>query len=245
MRKKIKKSASKRTDLSFSLSIGIVGFFLLLTAGFALTLPSYKLVCANSISCISDLTGIATDDNKGVFMGQAVTAPDLPDKDDFAYADSAADESVLADQTGDYKRIYVDLTNQRLYAFEGDNQVMNFPVSTGKWYPTPTGEFRVWIWLRSTRMSGGSGAGYYNLPNVPYTMYFYNNEIPKYRGYAIHGAYWHNNFGNPMSHGCVNMKIEDAEKLFYWTNSAVQNVAYPGAGTQGTLVTIYGMTPKR
>jgi lipoprotein-anchoring transpeptidase ErfK/SrfK len=53
-----------------------------------------------------------------------------------------------------------------------------------------------------------SGPGY-NLPNVPYTMYFY-------RGYAIHGTYWHNNFGSPMSHGCVNLATPDAQWLYNW-----------------------------
>ena len=53
-----------------------------------------------------------------------------------------------------------------------------------------------------------SGPGY-NLPNVPWTMYFHG-------GYAIHGTYWHNNFGRPMSHGCVNMKTPEAKILFQW-----------------------------
>ena len=53
-----------------------------------------------------------------------------------------------------------------------------------------------------------AGPGYY-LPDVPYTMYFY-------RGYGLHGTYWHNNFGTPMSHGCVNMRTPDARWLFYW-----------------------------
>jgi len=156
---------------------------------------------------------------------------------------SPGDTAVLGDQTGDFKRIYVDLTNQKLYAFEGNTMVMNVPVSTGKWSPTPTGEFRIWIWLKSTRMSGGSGSGYYNLPNVPYTMYFYNTAVPKSRGYGLHGAYWHNNFGHPMSHGCVNMKTEDAKKLYEWTNSNAGGVSYANASTPGTLITIYGTTP--
>jgi lipoprotein-anchoring transpeptidase ErfK/SrfK len=67
------------------------------------------------------------------------------------------------------------------------------------------GRFRIQTKLRSTRMSGPG----YNLPNVPYTMYFY-------RGYAIHGTYWHNNFGHPMSHGCVNMRTGDAAWVYNW-----------------------------
>jgi lipoprotein-anchoring transpeptidase ErfK/SrfK len=61
-------------------------------------------------------------------------------------------------------------------------------------------------------MSGGTKgtSSYYYLPNVPYTMFFY-------KSYGLHGTYWHNNFGHPMSHGCVNLPTPIAEKLFYWT----------------------------
>lgn len=173
-------------------------------------------------------------------MGKIVYAPELSEK---IASNPLQTASILGDQSGDYKHIYVDLTNQRLYAFEGNNIIMNVPVSTGKWFPTPTGNYRIWIWLRYTRMTGGSGASYYNLPNVPYTMYFYNNVVPKSSGFSLHGAYWHNNFGHPMSHGCVNMRIPDAEKLYYWTNSNAGNVSYPLGQNAGTLITIYGITP--
>lgn len=107
------------------------------------------------------------------------------------------------------KWIEVDLSEQRLYMKQNGSDVGSFLVSTGKWSPTPKGEWRIWTKLRSTRMRGGSKAlkTFYDLPNVPYTMY-YN------QGYGIHGAYWHNNFGNPMSHGCVNMKPEEAGVVF-------------------------------
>lgn len=95
----------------------------------------------------------------------------------------------------------VDLSDQRMYAYEGDTLVRTFVVSTGTWQtPTITGRFKVWIKLRSAPMSG---PGYY-LPDVPYIMYFSGD-------YGIHGTYWHNNFGVPMSHGCVNLSIPDAE----------------------------------
>jgi lipoprotein-anchoring transpeptidase ErfK/SrfK len=174
-----------------------------------------------------------------VYGQNGLCPPLLPDN-----RPQAKQKEVLGDQAGDYKRIYVDLTNQRLYAFEGNNLFMNVPVSTGKWNYTPTGEFRIWIWLRYTRMTGGAGAGYYDLPNVPYTMYFYSSSIPKSSGYSLHGAYWHNNFGHPMSHGCVNMRIPDAEKLFYWTNSNVGSLIYSTADNPGTFIKVYGTTPK-
>ena len=95
----------------------------------------------------------------------------------------------------------VDLSDQRMYAYEGDTLVRTFIVSTGTWQtPTVTGRFKVWVKLKSAPMSG---PGYY-LPDVPYIMYFYKD-------YGIHGTYWHNNFGVPMSHGCVNLSIPDAE----------------------------------
>lgn len=119
--------------------------------------------------------------------------------------------------TGGARWIDVDLTTQSLYAYEGDTVVNSFVVSTGTWRtPTVTGKYKIWIKLKSTTMSGPG----YHLTNVPFTMYFY-------KGYGIHGTYWHNNFGTPMSHGCVNMRTSDAEWLFYWASEGtVVNVHY-------------------
>ena len=132
------------------------------------------------------------------------------------------------------KRIEIDLARQRVYAFEEDRKVYDFVISSGKpWWPTTTGEFRIWIKLRSSKMEGGSKdlGTYYYLPNVPYIMYFFNDQVPKWRGYGIHGAYWHDNFGNTMSHGCVNLRPDDAGLLFHWTESLE------------TPVVIYGKEP--
>jgi len=113
--------------------------------------------------------------------------------------------------------IDVDLSQQRVYAYAGNAVVNSFVVSTGTWQtPTVTGKYKVWIRLRSSDMSG---PGYY-LPDVPYVMYFY-------KGYGIHGTYWHNNFGTPMSHGCVNLSIPDAEWLYNFSAvGTVVNVHY-------------------
>jgi lipoprotein-anchoring transpeptidase ErfK/SrfK len=109
---------------------------------------------------------------------------------------------------GGVRWIDVNLSQQRLYAFEGDTVVASFLVSTGvSQFPTVTGEFHIYVKLLSTVMAGDD----YYLPDVPYTMYFY-------RGYGIHGTYWHNNFGHPMSHGCVNMYTPDAEWVFNWAS---------------------------
>lgn len=102
--------------------------------------------------------------------------------------------------------IDINLSEQRLYAYEGDVAINAFVVSTGTWAtPTVTGTFKIW---NKTRIQDMSGPGYY-LPNVPYVMYFYKD-------YGMHGTYWHNNFGTPMSHGCVNLTIPDAEWLYSW-----------------------------
>ena len=116
------------------------------------------------------------------------------------------------------KRIEVDLTNQRLYAYEGNQKVYDFLISSGLYNSTPTGTFKIWIKIKSQKMSGGSveQGTYYYLPNVPYILFFYNDQVAKYIGYGIHGAYWHNNFGHPMSHGCINVHPDDVEKLYYW-----------------------------
>lgn len=104
--------------------------------------------------------------------------------------------------------IEVDLSRQRLYAWEGDRQVYAVIVSTGKAStPTPTGVFAVQTRHRSARMQGYD----YDIPDVPYTMYYH-------RGYAIHGAYWHNRFGIPVSHGCTNVAVNHARWLFNWAS---------------------------
>ena len=104
------------------------------------------------------------------------------------------------------KWIDINLSQQMLYAFEGETLVASFLVSTGlPNTPTVTGTYHVWVKLLYDDMAG---PGYY-LPDVPYVMYFY-------RGYGIHGTYWHSNFGYPMSHGCVNMETSQAGWLFDW-----------------------------
>jgi lipoprotein-anchoring transpeptidase ErfK/SrfK len=117
----------------------------------------------------------------------------------------------------DERWIDVNLSQQMVYAYEGDTIVASFLVSTGvPAFPTVTGQFHIYIKLVSTLMAGD---GYY-LPDVPYTMYFY-------KSYGLHGTYWHNNFGHPMSHGCINMYTPDAEWLFYWASvGTLVNIHY-------------------
>ena len=197
--------------------------------------------CANSISCIKDLAG-AYDKNSRVAEFEEKT---LPVPNELALIPLVSTPNVLGESTLN-KRIEIDLTNQRLYAYEGDKKVFDFLVSTGKWGKTPTGTFNIWIKLRYTNMEGGNKnlGTYYYLPNVPYTMYFYNSQIPKWRGFGIHGTYWHNNFGHPMSHGCINMKTEEAEQLYYWADPpSTKYTTYASAENPGTKIIIYGEAP--
>jgi lipoprotein-anchoring transpeptidase ErfK/SrfK len=106
------------------------------------------------------------------------------------------------------KWIDVNLSKQRLTAYEGNVAVYSTAVSTGKpATPTVVGKFAVRTKIRAQAMSG---PGYY-LPNVPHVMYFIG-------GYAIHGAYWHNNFGRTMSHGCVNLPLGAAAWVYNWAS---------------------------
>lgn len=242
-KKKIKKQGKRKSVPWMIYMLFLSCFWVLLSAVYLYNIKFANDFCANSISCLNDLSGQKEADNAGVFEGRQVQAPNLPEKPLYSLQDT---RNVLGDSTGDYKHIYIDLTHQRLLAYEGNNLVYEFLISSGKWNPTPTGDFRIWIWLRYTRMAGGSRAlgTYYNLPNVPYTMYFWNSSTPKTWGYSLHGTYWHNNFGHPMSHGCVNMKTEEAEKIYYWTNPNANSVAYASSTNPGTLITIYGTAPR-
>ena len=175
--------------------------------------------CANSLSCESDLVEKIENGAVGVFQGNNVKVPEIN------LAFDITNPSVLGTTEPDgEKHIYVDLASQKLYAYQGDTKILETFISSGRWNRTPVGNFHVWTKLRSTRMSGGSGTDYYNLPNVPYVMYFYHD-------FGLHGAYWHNNFGHTMSHGCVNMRPIDAGAIFDWVDG-------PKNGEKGTIVSI-------
>lgn len=111
-----------------------------------------------------------------------------------------------------HRLIEIDLSAQTLTAWQGDVPVLRTVVSSGKAStPTVTGRFAVYHKLDSQRMTGPD----YDLPGVPWVMYFYGD-------YAIHGAYWHNSFGVPTSHGCVNLTVEDAQALYNWASEGTE-----------------------
>lgn len=155
-----------------------------------------------------------------------------------AQSQNTADQAVLGttNEDGEEKWIDVSLDEQRLRAYEGYRLVMEFPISSGLWAPTPKGTFSIWYKTRNQTMSGGSKelGTYYYLPNVPHNMFFH-------QGYAIHGAYWHNNFGHPMSHGCVNSPLASVAQLFEWAGPLVppsQNAVRASAENPGTRVVV-------
>ena len=103
--------------------------------------------------------------------------------------------------------IEIDLSDQHLFAWEGKNQTFTAVISTGKsTTPTYPGIYTIQRKYPQDRMRGAD----YDIADVPNVLYFD-------RGYAFHGAYWHNNFGNPVSHGCINLPLNNAKWLFDWT----------------------------
>jgi lipoprotein-anchoring transpeptidase ErfK/SrfK len=105
----------------------------------------------------------------------------------------------------------IDLSSQTLSAYEGDQLVFATLVSTGKEghkgaFRTVKGQFRIQSKLRATTMKGNPFGESYKVKDVPWAQFFH-------RGYALHGAYWHNKFGKVVSHGCVNLSPQDAKAM--------------------------------
>jgi lipoprotein-anchoring transpeptidase ErfK/SrfK len=117
-------------------------------------------------------------------------------------------QTVKTLQTSQRRWIQVDLSEQRLTAWEGKTPVYAVRVSSGKKAsPTLTGVFNIRTKLKQTRMRGEG----YDMPNVPSAMFYDGN-------YGIHGAYWHKRFGTPVSRGCVNVAPNHAKWLFDWAS---------------------------
>jgi hypothetical protein len=137
------------------------------------------------------------------------------------------------------KRIEVSLTNQTLTTYERDALIFETKISSGINTPrqkgtlstkTTSGTFRIMSKYPSKHMGNGSlfaSPDDYELPGVPWTSFFHE------AGYAFHGTYWHDNFGTPMSRGCVNMRIEEAKWLFRWARPLhePEKIYTPGYGT--------------
>lgn len=218
-------------------------FFLLLSTVF---LGSLLFVQTNNLGrnkqlncCLADdLSGKITNEKTAWFEGKKLAVLDV------GRSNNKEVSKVLGQSTQD-RWIEVDLSEQKLKAWEGDSLYLETLVSTGlPGTPTPTGEFRIWIKLRAAKMSGGTKgtSSYYYLPNVPYIMYFEGSVAPRAKGFGLHGAYWHNDFGRPKSHGCVNLPIPEAEKLYHWVSPNLpegKNTAYSSDEDPGTRIVIH------
>ncbi len=193
----------------------------------------------NPIGCSPDptsLTGVFKAGSElAVFNNQKIPVPGV-------LADEGTSQ-VLGAVSPQEHWVEVSLKEQKLRAWDQDKLVLETNISSGlPWAPTPKGEYRIWAKFRYAQMEGGQGAYYYNLPNVPYVMYFSNTKLPNYLGYGLHGTYWHNNFGKPQSQGCVNLSTTDAERLYDWTTPYIpvgKNFAYATPGNPGTKILIH------
>jgi hypothetical protein len=154
------------------------------------------------------------------------------------------------DIPADARWIEVDLEHQSLVAYEGRTPVYATLVSTGRVRDpedplrdmrTPTGVFRITSKHVTHTMDGDHAVdGPYSIEDVPYVMYFQ-------LAYALHSAFWHDGFGRPRSHGCVNLAPEDARWIFRWATPELPagwHGVYPSEETPGTFIWIHGETPE-
>ena len=147
--------------------------------------------------------------------------------------------------TGADRRIEVFLDKQRVNVIENGEVIKTLKASTGKSKtPTVTGSFYIYArfptkTMKSTGLKPGQ-KGYYEVKDVPYAQYFYE-------GYAFHGAFWHNNFGHPASHGCINLATrkkngrkgvnEDAGWLYHWASLGVPVTVHRSSAQQDQVAT--------
>ena len=144
----------------------------------------------------------------GLAIATSWTQPTLSQPVPHLVAQSLVAQKLQNLQQSNQRWIEIRLATQRLIAWEGGKPVYAVIVSTGKAdAPTRSGVFAIQTRYRTASMKGEN----YNVPDVPYTMYYSGN-------YAIHGAYWHNRFGTPISHGCVNVAVNHAKWLFNWVS---------------------------
>jgi hypothetical protein len=132
------------------------------------------------------------------------------------------------------KTVLVNLAAQTLSCFEGRAEVYFCRISSGATASTPIGEYRTWRKTVSMHMAGGTVGGGWDTPAVAWTVLFAGTGI------ALHSTFWHNDYGTPRSHGCVNMRPEDAKWVYRWTTPQVPfdegdvTVGMPG----GTIVRV-------
>lgn len=137
----------------------------------------------------------------------AVAQGDIPTYDEALFIEPEPETPTFDPSKGLW--IEINLSEQYMTVWNGGEVLFGTYVSTGReGFDTPPGTFYINAKLESQTMEGVLGGEYYNVPDVPWVMYFTD------RGHAIHGAYWHNNFGAVMSHGCVNLPVDTAAYLY-------------------------------
>lgn len=144
---------------------------------------------------------------RGVDLSAAPRQPNAPDYDDSLFATPTPTRPQSANPGLGGQSIEVNLSQQHLYAWQGGTIVFDVAISSGRaGYETPIGTFSV---TRKAALEDMQGLDYYQ-PDVPWILYF------TAAGHAVHGVYWHNNFGTPMSHGCVGAPVWAARWLYDW-----------------------------
>lgn len=142
------------------------------------------------------------------------------DAESVAPFSNIGDENLTKNSATTSKSIVIDLSQEILYAYDGDTLFMQEPISTGlDFTPTPKGTFQVFKKTPSRYMQGpipNVSTQVYDLPGVPWDLYFTNG------GSVIHGAYWHDHFGKPWSHGCVNLAPQKAKELYLWADIGIK-----------------------
>jgi lipoprotein-anchoring transpeptidase ErfK/SrfK len=161
-----------------------------------------------SVAALARANGIANPNH--IFVGQRLTIGSG------GAVNSAPQPAPSQSAASSGRWIDINLSTQTLTAYEGSTPVFSTLISSGSTFVTPTGTYSILYHVRSQRMTGPG----YDLPNVPWVMYF------THRGHAIHGAYWHNNFGQPMSHGCINMRPSEAEWLYSFAPNGARVVVH-------------------
>ena len=173
---------------------------------------TYKVVAGDSLHGISELYGVSLSsivlangiwDSSLIYAGQEIIIPN---------------ESEVISTSLIKTGIIVVLADQTAFAVTDGRVEMRFVISSGMPdTPTPTGHFVIMDKRDSVNMTGTG----YDYPDVTWVMYF------KEGGYALHAAYWHNDFGHQASHGCVNLKPEDAQWLYNWASVGTEVIVLP------------------
>jgi lipoprotein-anchoring transpeptidase ErfK/SrfK len=185
------------------------------------TLGEIAQMCRTTIADLLDLNPEITNPNI-IHVGHELVLPHYDGPPLYTTRVTVDPAAALPSGAGESdKWIDIDLTNQMLVAYDGHQPVFQSLISSGRQpYLTVIGQFRIERRYVSKDMDGRPMGYDYFLPGVPYAMYFY-------RAYALHGTYWHANFGAPMSHGCVNLPTPAAEWIFNWSAvGTLVNVRY-------------------